>query len=138
MAFSQHQRYFVIVAYFLSVCTTNAINCSTFRDCEQLREVELCEGLQKIDNCAFTNCKSLELISLSSTVKVICADAFRGCGHLRDIELREGLEEIKTFAFAESSLRVVRVPSTVKTIGKYAFRDCVQLREVDLCIVGLN
>ena len=104
-----------------------------FAGCEQLINVELCEGLERIDEQAFIGCKSLTSITIPSTVKVIGQHAFRDCFELRNVKLNEGLEEIGHGAFTHcTSLTSIRIPSTVKEIGSHAFRGCTQLRNVEL------
>ena len=106
-----------------------------FQGCEQLAEVELCEGLVKIGKGAFKDCKYLKRISkIPSTVKDIAAEAFSGCEELVEVELCEGLEEIGYAAFSYCyALRFFKVPSTVKKIVAEAFIGCDQLVEVELC-----
>lgn len=48
-----------------------AIDVGTFRDCLLLQDVELHDGLQRIEAEAFMSCPSLEQIQIPSTVKVV-------------------------------------------------------------------
>jgi hypothetical protein len=104
----------------------------------QLRNIDLCEGLEIIDEGAFQCCESLMSINIPFTVKQIGKMAFHGCNQLTNVELNEGLERIDEGAFQRcSSLTSIRIPSTVKEIGRRAFQDCRQLRIVEL-LVGLE
>jgi hypothetical protein len=104
-----------------------------FWGCTQLRSVELCEGLERIDYCAFDGCESLASIAIPSTVKVIGKSAFSGCSQLKTVDLPPGLERIEDWAFNLcTSLQIIAVPSTVKVIGYGAFSGCIQLRNVEL------
>ena len=51
----------------------------TFQYCEQLVEVELCRGLERIDDSAFDGCTNLKHTKIPSTVKVIGKYAFYDC-----------------------------------------------------------
>ena len=104
-----------------------------FRDCTQLREVVMYEGLKIIGNKAFAGCISLDDITIPSTVTEIEYHAFDRCTNLRKIELHEGLEKIGGGAFQEcTSLQSITIPSTVTKIDAKAFWFCNTLREVRL------
>jgi hypothetical protein len=113
-----------------------------FCNCSQLRNVELNEGVERIEYGAFFDCTSLTSIRIPSTVKQIGKMAFHGCNQLTNVELNEGLERIDKWAFHRcKSLTSIIIPSTVKVIGKDAFSGCSQLRNVKLnegleCIEG--
>lgn len=84
---------------------------NAFRHCEQLEEVELCEGLEKIEGSAFEDCKSLNRFRIPSTVEEIRPDAFDGCEQLAGVELCEGLQKIGKRAFSSCfSLRNAAFP----------------------------
>ena len=82
----------------------------------------------------FTCCsKSLQRITIPSTVTKISYSAFSSCTNLRDVVLNNGLKEIGSNAFHScSSLQFINIPSTVKTITPRAFEDCSNLQEVVL------
>ena len=91
--------------------------------CEQLVEVELCEGLEEIEGIAFRDCTSLKRFKVPSTVKEIGGDAFSECNQLVEVELCKGLERIESYAFCNcTSLKRFKVPSTVKVIGEGLFQ----------------
>jgi hypothetical protein len=105
-----------------------------FASCLQLIDVELCKGLERIEQAAFVNCNSLESVTIPSTVKGIYFTAFSHCSLLRRVELNEGLEKIGDWAFGNCrSLTSIAIPSTVKEIGLHAFCKCRQLRNMELC-----
>ncbi len=96
--------------------------------------VELHEGLKRIDERAFQGCSSLERIRIPSTVKKISKYAFDGCNQLINVELLEGLERIEYKAFHEcTSLTSIRIPSTVKEISGRAFEKCNNLEAIEFC-----
>ena len=96
-----------------------------FKNCYNLREVVLNEGLQKIGEKAFWTCTSLSSIKLPSTVTEIEQYAFYNCINLREVVLNYGLQKIGDRAFYYcSSLSSIALPSTVTEIGNQAFHDC--------------
>ncbi len=113
--------------------TVKVIGKDAFGCCYQLRNVELCEGLEQIDAWSFGFCTSLTSISIPSTVKVIGDEAFDCCNQLRNVKLCEGLEILDDHAFGNCiELERINIPSTVKRIGS-SFEGCYQLRSVELC-----
>ena len=66
---------------------------------KDITRVRFNDGLQKIGNKAFHDCKSLKSITLPSTVTEIGIGAFHGCSKLRVVTLNEGLQKIGGVAF---------------------------------------
>ena len=78
-----------------------------FRNCTQLREVVLNEGLQRIGE-----------------------GAFWGCDRLTKVVFNEGLQMIGDMAFFHcSALESITFPSTVTEIGMNSFSSCNSLKE---------
>ena len=67
----------------------------------KLEVVELPEGLIRIGNEAFCDCKSLKSINIPSTVEEIGERAFESCEKLEDIMLPAGLRRLGGWAFCE-------------------------------------
>jgi len=79
-------------------------------------------GVIRIDNMAFYNCKQLEFVHISDTVKEIGDDAFNMCMLLSDVTIGNGVESIGLRGFAGCiQLCLSEIPGNVKTIGKSAF-----------------
>jgi len=109
------------------------IDDEAFNYCKRLRQVVFNEGLQTIGGRAFYGCKSLQSITLPSTVTEIGLCAFQSCGELRKVVLNEGLEKIDQYAFYGcSSLESITIPSTVTDIEEGAFYRCSGLKNVVL------
>jgi hypothetical protein len=102
-----------------------------FKDCTQLREVILNEGLKKIGKQAFQNCTFLESIVFPSSVTVIGMEAFEGCIKLREIVLNNGLQEILFKVFGGCKVESITLPSSV-TYALGAFSGCSKLKYVVL------
>ena len=92
-----------------------------FEDCIELRKVMFNDGLRKIGQYAFWDCKLLESITLPSTVTEIGDKAFYSCSYLSEVVLNEGLQKIGDDAFFGcTSLSSITLPYTVTEIGDNA------------------
>mmetsp|Transcript_3788 Transcript_3788/g.6693 ORF Transcript_3788/g.6693 Transcript_3788/m.6693 type:complete len:338 (+) Transcript_3788:100-1113(+) len=99
----------------------------------QLKEVQLPKGLEEIGDAAFRDCKSLERITLPTTLIKIGKGSFMACRSLKKVTLPEGLEEIEECSFFKcKSLQRINFPSTLIKIGCHAFAWCWSLKEVAL------
>ncbi|QKX37165.1 leucine-rich repeat domain-containing protein [Metamycoplasma hominis] len=102
---------------------------SAFFGCENLKEVILNEGLEKIGAGVFLN-TNIESITIPGSVKEIGESAFFGCENLKEVILNEGLEKIGASAFPNTNIESITIPGSVKEIGKGAFSSCKNLKEV--------
>ena len=98
----------------------------------KIKSVTLPCSVIYIDDQAFTWCRSLEKIQLSSIVK-IGDRAFMGCDMLSDIMLGDFIQSIgeKAFAYCPSLKNIVLSDSTL-TVGASAFEGCRSLVEISL------
>lgn len=126
---------------------------SAFRNCNQLTEIVLPEGLEVIGDTAFYGCTQLKQISLPKSVSQIGAyaykgcplqgtldlmnikdigeGAFEGCTGLTSVVLPENLLRIEASLFQLcTGLTVVNIPQCVTTIGTSAFASCSRLQSV--------
>lgn len=126
---------------------------SAFRNCNQLTEIVLPEGLEVIGDTAFYGCTQLKQISLPKSVSQIGAyaykgcplqgtldlmnikdigeGAFEGCTGLTSVVLPENLLRIEASLFLIcTGLTVVNIPQCVTTIGTSAFASCSRLQSV--------
>lgn len=79
-----------------------------WRDTENLRRVEIGEGITTVSDFAFEGCTKLEEVTLPEGLTHIGSLAFNGCSGLRRIVLPASLEAVDSFAFYGcSSLREV-------------------------------
>ena len=120
---------------------------------EQVEEVVISEGVQRIGNSAFFGCTELERVEVPDTVKKIDDWAFYGCPKLKDVTIPDGAEigaysfgacekiksvsvncaEVSDAAFGYcTNLGSVKLGDNVKTIGHYAFYGCEELDELKL------
>lgn len=108
------------------------IDGQSFRCCENLKKVNLSEGLIQIGPGAFTGCVSLTDITIPSTVERIRLHAFNGCVNLTNLNILNGVLQIEEGAFEECrNLKSVTIPESVINVEKFAFLGCRNLIEVN-------
>lgn len=98
-----------------------------------MKTIKLPSTLLSIGDYAFSGCKRLKGVDLPETLKIIEQGAFSQCVKLVVIKIPKGILEIAdhTFEFCES-LEVVELPPTVSSIGAQAFSGCEKLRKLFL------
>ena len=120
------------VLAFLSVkpvkcCEAAASGC----DPDDLRVVEIPEGLPEIGYAAFQGCSSLVSVSIPNSVTEIGKSAFEGCSSLASVSIPDSVTVIGCGAFHGcSSLATVIIPNSVTAIGVGAFASCCSLTSV--------
>lgn len=109
------------------------ISDGAFTGCSSLSDFKFNEGLEIINDNAFTN-SALKVLKFPSTVKTVGASAFKDNNELTEIILNEGLKSIGAEAFSGDSKATIKVlkdgevvegivrPSTVTYIGNDAFK----------------
>jgi len=101
----------------------------SYRD--QLREVVLNDGLERIWAQAFDNCSSLESITFPSSLTTFGHGVFLNCKSLKRVVFNDGLRKIEDNLFYGcDALESVTLPSTTLAIGNGSFKGCKQLKEV--------
>lgn len=95
---------------------------NAFQDCNQIKSIELNEGLENIGESAFSG-TTLETVKFPSSLKIINDCAFANC-HIYNLKFNAGLKYIGNSAFAlsnEHTEEVLEIPASVIYIGPYAF-----------------
>lgn len=106
------------------------IKAHAFRQCPQLKEVSLGEGLQSIGFQAFA-ASGLVRVYLPDTLSSINTMAFASCTDLYEVEIRASISAIPTSFFAGcSALHTVKIPDSVERIDTDAFYNCFSLTNV--------
>lgn len=109
------------------------IKSGAFCNCINLKSVTIPNSVKYIEHAAFDNCRSLESIVIPDSVKEISTDVFGDCVLLRNIQLSNSLTRIDTQAFMGcESLKSVVIPASVKYISYDAFQWCDNLEKVIL------
>ena len=97
-----------------------------FDGCAYLKDVTLGNGTAT--KSLFSNCVSLESISLDGVTNTIPDSIFSGCTALKTIEIDDATTSIGAFAFYNcSSLESFTVKSQIKIINTGAFAGCTSL-----------
>lgn len=113
---------------------------------EMIKSISIPNSVEKIEQWAFSGCKSLQKVVLSDKLSYIGMAAFgRGCDSLEEVtvptrlqqEITSGSEPINGLlvglAFREcKSLKSVQLPNGITEIQPGAFENCTSLQEVQL------
>lgn len=103
-----------------------------FKDCYNLRVVDIPEGVNYIGGEAFYNCRSLQSVVIPEGVTYIYWSAFYNCSSLQSVVIPEGVVYIGGSAFYNCNLQSVELPSSLITIDGYAFSNCTNLEEINI------
>ena len=106
---------------------------SAFHYCECLTEIELPEGITKLEDNTFLACTGLETVSLPDTLLEIGKSVFEGCWKLKEIRIPDGVNIINNSAFKKcKSLQEICIPEGISTITNNAFSGCEKLVKIVL------
>ena len=109
------------------------ISADCFRDCTNLKQINLSDGLEGIGSGAFSGCKAIESITIPAGVKEISDGCFRDCTNLKQINLSDGLEGIGSGAFLGcKAIESITIPDGVKKIGDSSFFGCTNIQQINL------
>lgn len=104
-----------------------------FSDCLSLERISIPAGVTTIGPDAFLRCSNLKSISIPEGVTTIEWEAFYKCSNLTSITLPESLTYISDWAFSEcGSLTYINVPEGVTDIGENAFWNCSSLKSISI------
>ena len=90
--------------------TSKIIDESAFKDCNNLKEVVMPDGITVFGAYCFKGCVSLDKITMPQNLESIGNNAFQGCSSLKNID----------------------IPQTVKKIDREAFNKCTGLTSVNI------
>ncbi len=101
-------------------------------------QVEIPDGVWRIEDGVFRSCYELTDVVLPDSVKVMGTEMFAYCYNLKSVRLSAALTEIRWGMFKGcSSLSDVEIPANVTVIEREAFSECRSLTSIDLP-VGLK
>lgn len=97
----------------------------------EVKRIEIIEGITRIGTYIFWNFRNLEKITIPNTMTEIGEYAFRDCSNLKNVSIPNTVTKIEAFTFYGcSSLKSVSIPNTVTKIGENAFCDCSSLKNI--------
>ena len=97
---------------------------------ELLTSIIIPSGVTDI-SVAFAGYKTLEKITLPSTINSISANAFAGCVSLAEVVINEGPTQIESCAFNNCiKLKKLIIPNSVIKIADLSFKNCTSLENV--------
>jgi len=87
------------------------------------------DDVTTIESGAFSYCRELEDITLSSGLTMICSEAFDNCSKLKRLDIPAGVKEIGALAFCSCrSLESITIPESASIDGK-VFLSCYSLED---------
>lgn len=95
-----------------------------------LESIKLPEGLTKISEYTFCDCKALTQVDMPDTVVYILDYAFRGCTSLTTVKLSQSLKYLPWGMFQFSGLQELVIPESVTYTEDYVFANCDDLRSI--------
>ena len=102
-------------------------------DFNNIKEVEIGNGVTSIEGFVFYNCTRLASVAIPDSVTSIGIYAFRGCSSLTSVAIPNSVTSIGDSAFRGcSSLTSITIPNSVTSIGDYVFYDCSSLTSVTI------
>ena len=97
---------------------------------DQIKSVEIHDGVTSVGNNAFRTCASLESVTLPESLTSIGDVAFYQCSALKAIAIPAAVETIGANAFGYCALTEVTIPANVRQIGDSAFFKCSALTAI--------
>lgn len=116
------------------VTLTNSYFATGFRECRNIKDIVLCDGIAEITGNAFYGCTALRSIYIPSTVAKISAGAFSDLSCLEEVTIDgSALTSIKNGTFRNCfALKKITIPDSVTVIGQSAFENCYALTEINI------
>lgn len=101
-----------------------------FEGNKKLRELRLPEGVDVIEESAFSDCINLKKIKFGKNLRRIDEYAFENCKSLRELRLPEGLDELEEDAFYRCrSIQTLSIPESIY-IWNYVPRQSLRRLEI--------
>ena len=112
---------------------TMAIASFAFSDCTSLESITIPVGVTSIGGSAFSFCKSLKSITIPAGVTSIGNSTFSNCKSLKSVTIPDSIISIGMYAFTEcTSLESITLSDSVTSMGWGAFSNCTSLKSITL------
>ena len=99
-----------------------------YKNCTNLRNVHLGNGLKEIGAEAFRNCTALPRIKTPDSVYTMGEYTFAGCSSLKNVVIGNGTQAVNKSTFRDcTSLVDVKLGGKVASVGANAFKNCTSL-----------
>ena len=113
-----------------------SIGANAFKDCTNIKTVELPDSVVKIGRSAFSGCRNLSgNLKLPAYTVQIGDNAFSGCENLEGIlEIPESVETLGNYSFSNCKklYGALNIPKNVSSIGNGTFAECTSISSVSV------
>lgn len=110
-----------------------------FGKCSNLTRIEIPSTVTSIGDNSFYMCKKLKCIDIPNNTTSIGESAFLNCNSLTSIEIPYKVTSIEFGTFMGCrSLMSIQIPANVNSIGEYAFEYCSNLTEIIVSSDNIN
>lgn len=103
-----------------------------FKDCTDVKKINIPDSVTEISKNAFENCESLSDVYIPDSVTKIGEQAFSGCAELSIVRMSGCVTRIEKQTFSGCGLRTFDIPPSVTFIGNEAFKDCKDLIKINV------
>ena len=104
-----------------------------FSGCRTLTEIIIPDGVKEIGDYAFSYCTEIRKITVPGSVQRIGEMAFHFCEHLNTVILAQGVRELGNEVFMDCrELAYVTLPDSLTALGDKAFYCCERLLRISV------
>lgn len=108
-----------------------SIGATAFLNYPNLENITIPDSVTTIGYSAFAFCSMLERINIPNSVTIIESEVFLNCSMLTSITIPDSVTSIGNSAFQECmNLTSITIPDSVTSIGDSAFRECTRLANI--------
>lgn len=109
-----------------------SIDDAAFSDCSSLQRISM-PGVEQIGKAAFSGCTLLNSIDLPQTLCTLDEECFKACTALGRVILPKKIKMLPSSAFADcTAIHEITLNSSLTTIGNAAFMNCSALTVIQL------
>ncbi|KAK8871675.1 hypothetical protein M9Y10_007413 [Tritrichomonas musculus] len=114
-------------------CESQAFGDGSFTECYSLEQISILSSVTSIGKFSFFKCLALAYITIPSSVTSIGDFAFSGCFALTQISIPSSVTSIGDCAFFGCySLKQIEIPPSITSVGKSVFFGCLALTQITI------